>query len=724
MSGTLFVFHGHFYQPPRENPWTGLVARETSAAPFHDWNARIDDECYRPNGYGRIVDDRNRIAEIVNNYAHMSFNVGPTLLAWLREQDPVTLQRIVEADRQSGGAIAQAYNHIILPLADARDRVTQIRWGQSVFHHHFGRPAQAMWLPETAASHAVLDDLIDHELRFVILAPHQAQRVRPLTGGPWKKTKDAGVDTSLPCVYRHRDGSGRQLLVFFYDGALAHEISFGDALAGTEHFLAHADRAAGRRGKGPLVHAATDGETAGHHNAWGDRVLAHALTNALPKSGATVTHYGHLLDRLEPRLEVELDHGPDGEGTAWSCAHGVGRWIRDCGCRIGNEPGSSQAWRAGLRQALDLLRDEARPWFEREAGQIFTDPWAARDAYIDVILEPTRSRREQLFAKHCRPGLAEPERARGLDLLELQHQLLLQYTSCGWFFDDIAGLEGRQVLRYAARAMEIWRGLGGEPPLDAFLAKLATATSNDPRIGDGARLFREILDRDAVGIAGVLVLSLRNAVVTERDSGTTGCWSWACSGQLAWVHDGLGCHAARVKVVRTPTGETHEATVLLQTRGPEPHRAWIRPGENPANASRKLQADPGAWLELGTPDFEVDRHLNDGGQEYLHDLETPESLTEEDEASVLRHRLEGAVERAILAGKPVEALHALAAAADLEIPLYLHRAQEAWFDRAASLQDRSAACELGIALGFAPALCESLLKGPCVDVPGAKGIRP
>ena len=491
MEPKLFVLHAHFYQPPRENPWTGRVPREPGAAPFHDWNERIDDECYRPNAFGRVVDEARRISSVVNNYAHLSFNVGPTLVQWLREHDPLTLERMVEADRASarrhggrGGAIANAWNHAILPLADPRDRLTQIRWGLTGFQNTFGRDAEAMWLPETAASHAVLDDLIDHQLRYVILAPDQAARVRPVGGGRWIDVRGGKVDPSLPCLYRHRDGSGRSIAVFFYDGGLAHGISFAGTLSTTDRFVASV-REAAARGRGSLVHAA-DGETAGHHVAWGDRVLADALTRALPKAGFRVTHYGAALDVLEPELEVELDHGPLGEGSSWSCAHGVGRWMRDCGCRIQHQAGWDQRWRTGLRRALDLLRDESRPWFEREAGRIFQDPWAARDDYVRVLLDRSDEARAEFLQAHARDGA---DGKRGIALLELQHQLLLQYTSCGWFFDDIGGLEGRQVLRYAARAVQLWEELGGTPPLDGFLGRLAAARSNDVACGDGRRIF-------------------------------------------------------------------------------------------------------------------------------------------------------------------------------------------------------------------------------------------
>ncbi len=569
----FFVFHGHFYQPPRENPWTGLISRELSAAPYHDWNERIDAECYRPNAYGRIVDEDRRIEAMVNNYAHISFNVGPTLLRWLREFDPLTLRRMIDADRESarrngghGNAIAQAYNHIILPLADARDRSTQIKWGLRVFEHHFQRPAEAVWLPETAANHRVLDELIEQRLRFVILAPQQAARVRPLQGGPWADVRGGMVDTTVPYLYRHRDGSGRGIAVFFYDGELAQRIAFGDALHDSGRFLEHVLEA-GKRFAGPLVHAAADGETAGHHHAWGDRVLAHTLTRALPAEGIRVTNYGWVLDQMEPRHEVELDLGPDGEGSSWSCPHGVGRWIRDCGCSISHTPGWNQRWRTGLRRAFDVLRDGSRPYFEEEAGKLLDDPWAARDAYVDVLLDPGEETRRAFLQDQGKGDLSPSAQVRALSLLEMQHQLMLQYTSCGWFFDDISGLESRQVLRYAARALDLWTELGGDPPARAFLDFLSQARSNRPEQGHGAAIFRDITTEDTVDPRQILVHAALRADEDDHDEGSAGDWCWRVKNRERHGKNGRILHTGRVEVRQSQTGRLYRGVVAVLEKG-------------------------------------------------------------------------------------------------------------------------------------------------------------
>ncbi len=503
------IIHGHFYQPPREDPWTDEVPREASAAPFHDWNERILAECYRPNAFARLFAG-DRILGVANNYEALSFNFGATLSAWLERHDPTILARVAAADRRStqarqghGNAIAQAFHHTILPLADPLDRATHIRWGLAEFRHLYGREAEAMWLPETAADNATLGDLIDHGMSYAILAPRQAARVRP-PGGAWRGAGRGLVDSSRPYRYLHRDGSGRALAIYFYDGPLAQALAFGDALESSEKLLGALQAAAARAGEGGLVHAAVDGETFGHHHRWGERALAWTLFQEAPRRGWRVTNYGEHLASHPPTWEVELDLGPLGEGSSWSCAHGVGRWQRDCGCRF--RAGTSQAWRAPLRAALDLLRDRARPFFAEAAGALLRDPWAARDAYVGVLLVPTPRRRERFLTRHGRAELLPRERQRALDLLEMQRRLLRMYASCGWFFDDVAGLESQLVLRQAGRALELWRCLGGEPPQEDFFALLGEARSNDPVLGTGADVFRRVAKparRASIAVSGL-----------------------------------------------------------------------------------------------------------------------------------------------------------------------------------------------------------------------------
>jgi alpha-amylase/alpha-mannosidase (GH57 family) len=502
------IIHGHFYQPPRENPWTGIVEEEPSAAPFHDWNERIHFECYQPNSAASIPDSRTNESRIVNNYTNISFNFGPTLASWLEENHPDTYARIIAADRESalkrgghGNAIAQAYGHAILPLCNERDRTTQIRWGIADFRHRFGRDPEALWLPETACNDDIMEGLMAAGLRFVILAPHQAARVRVLyrTGSgsdrvaqaDWHPADETSIDTSVPYRYSHRDGSGRSLVVFFYDGATSRAIAFEKLLRSSRELVQRfAERS---HGSGELVSIATDGETYGHHFKFGDICLAHALEVEAPLRGFVITNYAALLNEHPPQFEVEINNGPEGEGTSWSCPHGVGRWIRDCGCQTGGGPGWNQRWRAPLRQALDFLRDENAVQFEATRGDLFVDPWQARDDSIELILDQSRSREAFLY-DHAGRWLTTDEQRRALSHLELQRMLVLMYTSCGWFFNDISGIETIQVLKYAGRAIDLMEQAGLPSIRERFLETLAAAKSNRLELGTGAEIYRRFVE--------------------------------------------------------------------------------------------------------------------------------------------------------------------------------------------------------------------------------------
>lgn len=492
------IIHGHFYQPPRENPWTGNIDPEPDAAPFHDWNERIHAECYAPNTAVRIQaatgSDR-----VVNNYANISFDFGPTLLSWLERLHPATYSSIIAADAESlarfkghGNAIAQAYNHAILPLCNERDRLTQIRWGLADFRYRFRREPESMWLPETACNDDVLDSLIDHGLRFVILAPQQAARIRDSKDAPasWQEKTKNNLDTSIPYRRYHRDGSGKSLAIFFYDHDVAHAIAFEAALSSS---AALAERIAGRLGSGELVNVATDGESYGHHHKFGDLGLAHLLETAAPARGFRVTNYGEYLDQHPPTVEVEIDNGPAGEGSSWSCIHGVSRWTSDCGCHTGGGAGWNQAWRKPLREALNFLRDEAAVAFEATRGELFVDPWAARDESISLILNQFDSREIFLRVHAPRQLNREPE-LKALAFLEMQRNTLLMFTSCGWFFNDIGGLEPIQILKYACRVIELMQKVGLPSPRQRFLEILAEAKSNKPELGNGADIYRRFVE--------------------------------------------------------------------------------------------------------------------------------------------------------------------------------------------------------------------------------------
>ncbi len=490
---TALIVHGHFYQPPRENPWTGNVDRESGAAPYHDWNERIHAECYAPNAQAQIIGTKETIERTVNNYEKISFNFGPTLLSWLKRHHPETYIRILDADLVScetrgghGNAIAQAYGHAILPLASDQDRLTQVVWGIADFRYRFGREPESLWLPETACDNRTLDLLIEQQLRFVILAPNQAARWRPSGTDEWKSVEHGSIDTTNAYRYFHQDGAGRSIAVFFYDGPAARAIAFEKALVSSEVLVSVFKRAAMR---GPLVNVATDGETYGHHFKFGDLCLAHTLEIEAADEGFAITNYGEHLDQHPAELEVQINEGPDGEGTAWSCAHGVGRWVRDCGCHTGGEPGWNQAWRGPLRAALRFLGDKAAAYYETLGSEMFFDPWAARNASIELVLDQQRSR-EEFLHRHTGRWLSTTDQFRALTLLEMQRNALLMFTSCGWFFSDISGIETIQVMKYAARVIELIDELGLPSPRREFLELLAEARSNFKDEGTGADVYR------------------------------------------------------------------------------------------------------------------------------------------------------------------------------------------------------------------------------------------
>ena len=489
----LACIHCHFYQPPRENPWLEAVEAQDSASPEHDWNSRIARECYLANGWSRILDGQGRISKIVNNYARISFNFGPTLLSWMEEREPEAYQRILDGDRESqrafsghGGAIAQSYNHAILPLCNSRDKRTQILWGIKDFQHRFRRDPEGMWLPETAVDLETLDLLSSEGIKFTILAPSQAARLRTQKKTPWIDL-EYGIDSRR--AYACRPPSGREIALFFYDGAISNAVAFERLLLNGENFARTLlSRFDPEGDSGQLMHVATDGETYGHHHAHGDMALAYALHYIEENKLARLTNYGEYLALHPPTQEVQIK-----EKTAWSCVHGVGRWKTNCGCNSGGRSHWNQNWRQPLRDALDWLRDDLAAPYERESGKLLIDPWLARDEYVAVVRDRALQNVERFLADHRLRVLSHDERVRTLRLLEMQRHLMLMYTSCGWFFDEPTGPETVQILQYAGRAVQLGQQLFGGDREEQLLARLENVHSNMPEIGNGRQIYEKFV---------------------------------------------------------------------------------------------------------------------------------------------------------------------------------------------------------------------------------------
>jgi alpha-amylase/alpha-mannosidase (GH57 family) len=482
--------HGHFYQPPRENPWLEDVERQESAHPFHDWNERVTAECYGPNAWSRILDQEGFITRIVSNYGRISFNFGPTLLSWMERARPDVYEAILAADRASiqrfgghGSALAQAYNHSILPLCSARDRVTQLRWGIRDFERRFERRPEGIWLPETAVDTPTLEAVAAEGIAFTILAPHQSVEARALGTQSWIDVSGGRLDPKRPYVVRLP--SGAEIVVFFYDGPVSQAVAF-------ERLLTNGDRFANRlidafddaRDERQLVHIATDGETYGHHHRHGDMALAYAISRIEDDPRLTLTNYGEYLSRCPPTHEARI-----AEKTSWSCAHGIERWRSDCGCHSGSHAGWKQHWRAPLRQALDWLAEQLAALFEARSAGLLSDPWRARDAYIDVLADRRPSSLDLFFEQHAQPGLSGSDRRMALKLLEIQRHAMLMFTSCGWFFDEVSGIETTQILRYAARAVQLAEEVADVDIEEPFLERLSRVPSNLPEHGDARRIY-------------------------------------------------------------------------------------------------------------------------------------------------------------------------------------------------------------------------------------------
>ncbi|HEX8041052.1 MAG TPA: DUF3536 domain-containing protein [Chryseosolibacter sp.] len=481
--------HGHFYQPPRENAWLEVIEVQDSAHPYHDWNERIAAECYGPNTASRILNEEGVIRNIINNYSKISFNFGATLLSWMENNDRETYEAILEADRLSletfgghGSAMAQVYNHMIMPLANARDKETQIIWGIRDFVHRFNRLPEGMWLAETAVDSETLELLAKHDIRFTVLAPRQARSFRKIGETQWTPA-EKGFDTRRP--YRYTLPSGRSIALFFYDGEISQGVAFdgllNDGKKLAERLISRFDKA----GEPQLSHIATDGETYGHHHRHGDMALAFCIDYIQRFSKARLTNYAEFLSLREPAYEVQVH-----EQSSWSCVHGVERWRNDCGCNTGGKPAWNQKWRKPLRETLDWLRDELEKIFEREASAILKDPWHARDEYINVILRRNDETIKKFLRDHCSQAVDPPQVLR---LMEVQRNAMLMYTSCGWFFDEVSGIETTQIMQYACRAMQLVSQISEVNLELEFRKRLEGIPSNVPTLVNASNIYTKFV---------------------------------------------------------------------------------------------------------------------------------------------------------------------------------------------------------------------------------------
>lgn len=479
--------HGHFYQPPRENPWFNRLELQDSAAPYHDWNQRITEECYWPNARAKSYDIEKNSEILVNNYEKISFNFGPTLLSWLRVNHPDLLQSIIDADQKSkikqrghGNAIAQAYHHMILPLANSRDKFTEIYWGIKDFEYYFKRKPEGLWLPETAVDVESLELMSNMGIKFTILAPNQVKRVRPLKSDTWSEN----FSTTIPYLYKLN--SGRSINIFIYDGRLSQAVAFESLLTNGDMFVSRILQDEQEYAfSNQLIHFATDGETYGHHHPHGDMALAYSLQAIERTKDVQLTNYARFIEIEPPQYEIEIH-----PNSSWSCAHGIERWRNHCGCSTGNQDWE-QNWRAPLRDALDWLRDKVSPLYEQNAGLFLRNPWEARNDFIRVINNAYCY--PSFLEQHARRRLTADEAACALKWCGLQRNALLMYTSCGWFFDEPSRLETIQLLKYASRVMQLVKQLTHYDLEYKFIEKLLQMRSNIPEFANGAVIYQRLV---------------------------------------------------------------------------------------------------------------------------------------------------------------------------------------------------------------------------------------
>lgn len=480
--------HGHFYQPPRGNPWQAdAVPEQPSAAPFHDWNERITAECYEPNTAAYLLNGSGEVRAVRNNFFDLSFNVGPTLFEWMEQHAPHSAKAIITADARSRSAIAQAYNHTILPLASTFERRVQVVWGIAAFVATYGRKPRGMWLPECAVDLATLDALAAQDVEFTVLPPRAAADDKPLDRPYW---------VALP--------SGRRMCVFFYNGPLSQAVAFEKLLDNGDRL---AERIAETARDGGLLSIATDGESFGHHHRHGEMALAYAFERLRARGDVQVTHFGAYLDAHPPDDSIKLV-----PLSSWSCEHGVERWRSDCGCQTHRHPNATQRWRAPLRAALSALAEELDGLLRHTTLGLLRDTEAA------LLASPTppAAHDDAFFVQHAARPLDATERTRLSVALAMHKQRQLMFTSCAWFFDEPSDLETVQVLLHAGFALELGEQLGLAATVrEQFLSALDACRCAVGDVETARELFMEATQRASVDwlIDGLAVSPARN---TER----------------------------------------------------------------------------------------------------------------------------------------------------------------------------------------------------------------
>jgi alpha-amylase/alpha-mannosidase (GH57 family) len=646
--------HGHFYQPPRENPSLEAIELQDSAYPYHDWNERVSAECYAPNAASRILDDQQRMTGMVNNYAKISFNFGPTLLSWLEAKSPFVYKAILEGDRLSqqsyaghGSALAQAYNHMIMPLANHRDRVTQVRWGIKDFEHRFGRRPEGMWLPETAVDTDTLDVLAEHGIKFTILAPRQARRVRRRGSRSWKDVTGDRIDPSR--AYLLRLPSRRSISLFFYDGPISQAVAFEGLLSDGGRF---ADRLlsgfSDARDWPQLLHIATDGETYGHHHRFGEMALTYALHHIEANQLAELTNYGRYLERYPADHFVEII-----DNTSWSCVHGVERWRSNCGCNSGRA-GWNQEWRAPLREALDWLRDTVAGPYEQRAAALLKDPWQARDEYIRIVLDRSSENIDKFFGDHGSHALDENEKIAALKLLELQRHAMLMYTSCGWFFDELSGIETVQVIHYAGRVVQLARDVLGDGIEAEFVQRLQKAKSNLPEHGDGAQIYGKFVKPAQIDMSRVAAhYAITSIFDSYGDHTRIYCYGADREDYKSTTSGKMRLAIGRSRFTSEITRESSTLSFGVLYLGDHSVNGGVRAFSDENTYQSLLQSLTGAFSQADTP--EVIRLMDENFGKQIYSLK---SLFRDEQRKIVNLVLEEALEEASVAQRTIYENHA------------------------------------------------------------------